>query len=251
MAKRNEIVDFLNKYLRSDGVGDASRNGLQVEGKPQVRKLAFGVSASAEFLRLAAAEGADLAVVHHGLIWDSPERVAGSFKLRLKTLLDAEMSLAAWHLPLDMHEKCGNSAQLLGFFDPADIKPFGEYHGSYIGMKGRLKLPLRLHDAADILKSRIGGDPVELAFGPEAIRTVGVISGGASAMIGQAIAEKLDLYISGDASEPVYEFAREGKINFISGGHYNTEKTGVLALKEIAAKRFRIKTVFIDVPNPF
>ncbi|MFA5162268.1 MAG: Nif3-like dinuclear metal center hexameric protein [Elusimicrobiales bacterium] len=251
MAGRDAIVKFADIYLHSAKIPDASLNGLQVEGARGVKKIAFGVSASYEFLRLAAAEGAQMAFVHHGLIWSKPAAIRGTFGGKIRLLLEHDMSLAAYHLPLDMHPETGNNAQIISWFGAANIKPFGDYHGNLIGLCGRLRRPLSTGEAAEILSGRIGGSPAVISRGPEKSRTIAVISGGASSMIEEAHEAGADLYISGDRSETVPEYCREAKMNFISGGHYNTEKAGILAFKEVIAAKFPVKTVFIDVPNPF
>jgi dinuclear metal center YbgI/SA1388 family protein len=251
MAKRDAIVEYLNKYLESDKIKDGSRNGLQVEGKEEVKKIVLGVSASAELFRLAAGEAADMVIVHHGMIWDNPNRITGTFYKRVKLLLDNDISLAAWHLPLDMHPVDGHNARLIRFFGATGITSFCDYHGQLIGFKGTLKKPVTLHEACDILGDNIGGEPVAFGFGPKMIRTIGVVSGGSSGMVLSGECDGLDLYIAGDCAEPVQEYCREAGLNFISGGHYNTEKPGILALKDLLAKKFGVRTVFIDVPNRF
>jgi len=215
MIKRDDILKFTSEYLRSDEISDPSCNGLQVEGSREVDKIAFGVSASGEFLRNAAAYGADMVIVHHGLIWDKPEIIKSVFKERIEILLDNEMTLAAYHLPLDMHEKTGNNAQIISWFGAAEIKAFGKYHGHAIGFCGLLRKPLTVDQAAEILRERIGGTPFAVKFGPEKVKNIDVISGGASQMIAEAHDEGAELYISGDCSEPVYEYCRETKVRVL------------------------------------
>ena len=251
MAGRDEIISFLDGQLHSDKIKDSSRNGLQVEGREEVKKIALGVSASAELFRLAAGEQADMVTVHHGLIWDGPKRIVGPFKKRVKLLLDNDMSLAAYHLPLDMHEEYGHNALIIRYFPVSGIKPFCSYQGQLVGFKGTLKKPVTIKEACDILQSHIGGKPIAYPFGPKLIKTIGVVSGGSSGMILTGECKGLDLYIAGDCIEPVQEYCREAELNFISGGHYNTEKPGMLALKDLLAKKFGVKTLYIDVPNQF
>jgi dinuclear metal center YbgI/SA1388 family protein len=247
---RDKIINFLNAYLDSARIKDASQNGLQVEGKAVVKKIAFGVSASLELFKRAVSAKADMIVVHHGLFWGRSRPVAGPFKEKLGILLANGITLAAWHLPLDRHPAAGNNAQILKLLGAGGSEPFGSYDGVTIGVKGRFKKPARLSGIKDILRSELGSRPLSFNFGPARIKTLGIVSGGAERMFEQAVAEGLDLFITGEVSEFVQEYAREHKANFISAGHYNTEKPGVRALEKLLRKRFKVKTEFIDVPNP-
>ncbi len=250
MTNRDKIVDFTNRYLDSGKVKDASQNGLQVEGKAEVKKIVFGVSASLELFRRAAAAGADMIVVHHGLFWGKSFPVRGPFRKKLETLLNGGITLAAWHLPLDKHPITGNNAQLLKFLGAQSLKPFAVYDGESIGLKGTFARPRPASEIIRTLRDRLSADIVSVNFGPKKIRTAGVVSGGGQRMFDQAIAAGLDLYITGEISEFVQETARENAINFIAAGHYNTEKAGIWALEKVLRARFRVKTEFIDVPNP-
>lgn len=250
MADRDKITDFINGYLDSVKIKDASQNGLQVEGRAEVKKIAFGVSASLELFRRAAASGADMVIVHHGLLWGRSEPVRGPFRKKLETLLNNGITLAAWHLPLDKHRTVGNNARILKFLGAGNMKPFGICDGETIGFKGAFLRPKALAEVIKALQKELSTTVLAFNFGKKRIRTLGVISGGGQRMFGQAIADGLDLYITGEASEFVQEKAREHGANFISAGHYNTEKPGVRALASLVRSKFNVKTEFIDVPNP-
>jgi dinuclear metal center YbgI/SA1388 family protein len=251
MARLRDIISFSDRELRSSSFSDASLNGLQVEGRPEVRRTALGVSASLEFLRRAAADGADLAIVHHGLFWKGHmEPVTGPLKKKLALLLESGMSLAAWHLPLDAHPRLGNNAALLRLLGASGLRPFGGYDGQNIGMSGTLKEPLSPQKAAALLAAGLDAKPLLFPYGPRPIRRVGAVSGGAARMFPQAAEAGLDLFVTGEAGESSQESARELGVSFISAGHYNTEKGGVLALGRLLERRFGIKTFFVDVPNP-
>ena len=247
---RDRIISFVDGYLDSKRIKDASLNGLQVEGKAEVKKIVFGVSASLELFRRAAAAGADMIVVHHGLFWGRSFPVRGPFRKKLETLLNGGITLAAWHLPLDKHPLTGNNAQLLKFLGAQSLKPFGTYDGETIGFKGTFARPRPVSEIIKILRHKLSAEILPLNFGPKKIRTVGVVSGGAQRMFEQAIEAELDLYITGEVSEFVQEMARENGANFIAAGHYNTEKAGVWALEKVVRAKFKVKTEFIDVPNP-
>jgi len=249
--QRDEIVRFLDHLLDVDSIPDYCPHGLQVEGRPEVRKVAVGVSASVELFRRAIDAGADLVLCHHGMIWDKDPRVVkGKLKQRLKLLLDHELTLLAYHLPLDAHEEHGNNALIARAMGLREIEPFAEYRGIKIGRRGRFPQPMQHSAFIDLVKRIFGGEPLVFPFGPDPIRTIGVVSGGAQGEIEQAIAAGLDAYLTGEASEFVQETAREGLITFVAAGHYRTETFGVRSLGERLSREFGIEAVFLDVPNP-
>ncbi len=243
MLKRDDILNALNKYLNTAKFDEA--NGLQVEGRAEVKKAAFGVSANIEFFRKAIAAGADLLITHHGLIWGKAQPVSGVFGRRVAALIKNDVNLASYHLPLDAHPVVGNNAQLAKALGLKNIKPFGDYHGDKIGFMGVLP---KAQSAAQLHK-KLGGEV--LAFGPKQIKTIAIVSGGAHSLIYDAITAKADLFITGSRDEYIQELCRDAGLNFIAMGHYNSERYGILALKEYIAKKFNIETIFIDVPNKF
>ena len=249
MVKCDDVLRFWNTYLDSASVADTSCNGLQVEGPQEIRKVVFGVSACLDLFERARATQADLICVHHGLLWGQTEPIAGLFGQRVKYLLQHNMGLAAYHLPLDKHSVIGNNACLLRSLNGQDVHPFGQYHGVQIGYCGNIS-PRPLAQAVATLEQFCQHKAQVLAFGPEMVRTVGVVSGGAYSLLPQAIAQKLDLYVTGILDEPAYEWCREGHINCIALGHYHSEKCGIRALMELTAKQFQIETEFIETQNP-
>lgn len=250
MVKRDAIVSHLNNYLRIAAVADSSRNGLQVEGSREVSKIVLGVSASLELLKKAVKSGAEMVIVHHGIVWDKPHIFKGALKEKLRLLFENNVNLLAYHLPLDMHEKTGNNIQILKYFGAGGIKPFGKYKDRHIGYKGTLRKPAALDKLAAILRAKLDSSPLCFSFGQTAVRKIGVVSGGGQGMLPEAIEEGLDLFITGEVSEFVQEMCREGKINFISAGHYNSEKAGIMALAGLISGKFGVKTEFADIPNP-
>ena len=250
MENRDKIIDHINRYLDSGKIKDASHNGLQVEGKAEVKKIAFGVSASLELFERAAASGADMVIVHHGLLWGRSVPVKGPFRKKLKTLLDNGLTLAAWHLPLDKHRTVGNNARILKLLGAGRPEPFGVYDGETIGFKGAFPRARTLAEVIKALQNELSADVLAFGFGTKKIRTLGVISGGGQKMFDQAIEAGLDLFITGEVSEFVQETAREHCANFVSAGHYNTEQPGVRALAALVCAKFGVETEFIDIPNP-
>ena len=248
MVNCEDIINFLNTYLNSAAITDASRNGLQVSGTPRVGKVAFGVSASLELFRKAQAVGAELIVVHHGLLWGQEQPVTGLFRERIAFLLKHNINLAAYHLPLDKHPVVGHNACLMRALQAERLQPFGDYHGTPIGFSGWVHTTLDKMVAS--LETCCQTKAQVLAYGPQEIGSVAVVSGGAHSLLPQAIAQKMDVYVTGVLDEPVQEWCREGHINCIALGHYNSEKPGILALLALVAKNFGVETDFIDVANP-
>ncbi|MCL2881036.1 MAG: Nif3-like dinuclear metal center hexameric protein [Treponema sp.] len=229
---------------------DNAMNGIQVDNDgSEIRKIAFSVDASLETCKRAAACGAGMLFVHHGLFWGKPLRVAGNHRLRLKFLLEHNICLYAAHLPLDQAPKVGNNAVLAHLLGLENIEPFGTYHGKKIGYKGTFPRPLAINDAVKKIsfmdRPLLGVYP----FGKTESVTCAVISGGAAAEALQAIEEHVDMYVTGEPSHEVYNECLEGKLNMIAGGHYNTEVWGVRELMKYCAGELNIDTEFIDVPT--
>ncbi|MBU0928199.1 MAG: Nif3-like dinuclear metal center hexameric protein [Spirochaetes bacterium] len=229
---------------------DDSLNGLQVgrSGGP-VEKVAFAVDACLESIRRAREAGAQALFVHHGLFWGKPVAITGGMRRRVAELLAADMALYACHLPLDAHPELGNNAVLARMLGLSDIQPFGEYHGVKLGLKGRLEPALSLDEAQRRVLPAGDAPRALLPFGPKSITTAAVVSGGAAFESLQAIAEGLDLYVTGEPSHSVYHAAMEAGLNFIAAGHYATETHGVKAVAERAARELGLRTVFIEYPT--
>jgi len=249
MIKCADVIHFLDTYLEIANIPDSSLNGLQVEGKAEISKIAFGVSASIQFFQQAKYAGADLLVVHHGLLWGKEQPITGLHGQRIAFLIKEGLALAGYHLPLDKHAIVGNNACLLRAINSHSIHPFGEYHGNLIGYCGSVNNS-PLDEIVKKLEDFCQTKAQVLPFGKPTINTVGIVSGGACSMLPQAIGQHLDLYVTGALDEPVQEWCREGHINCIALGHYNSEKAGVRALMELVSKRFQVQTEFIDVSNP-
>ena len=246
----------LDRYFRSlldiDGFAssDSSLNGLQVDNDgAEIRKVAFAVDACLESFERAAAGGAGLLFVHHGLFWGKPLALNGVHRRRVAALLEKNVALYAVHLPLDQHPELGNNAalaELLGIDEP---QPFGEYHGRKIGYKGRLSLPLTIEAAAKRIEYMGRPAPTLLPFGAKENLSCAVVSGGAAFEALQALDEGVDLYVSGEANHGVYHHALEGKMNVIAGGHYSTEVWGVRRVMARLAADTGLETEFIDAPT--
>ena len=251
MASRDQIVAFCDQLLEIASFEDYGPNGLQVPGAEEVSKVASGVSASLAFLEAAVESGSQLALVHHGLFWGGdPQALSEQMAARLGVLLAAQTSLAAYHLPLDAHPEIGNNALLCEELGFEQAGRFSELRGQPIGVIGRSSEGVEPDELRDRVAELLGRDPLVFAAGPERVHSIGIVSGGASGQIQDAIAAGLDAYLTGEPSEPVMAEAREGRIHFLAAGHYATETFGVRRLGQLVAERFEIEHEFIDVPNP-
>ena len=252
MASRDEILGFCGELLDVDSFEDYGPNGLQVPGNPEVTGIATGVTANLELLETAIASGAELVLTHHGLLWGSEASpLSVPMAARLRALLCAEASLAAYHLPLDAHPEIGNNALLrdaLGL-EP-DERPFGEAKGSTVGVVGRAADPIEVGELRRRLREAVGQDPLVFEAGPQRISSVGIVTGGGAFAIHEAGRLGLSALVTGEPSEPVMGEAREYGVHFLAGGHYATETFGIRRLGELVAERFSVRHEFIDVPNP-
>lgn len=245
MIKRDDLIRYLDDYLKVGEVEDYGPQGLQVEGKEDVETVVTGVSACRKLFEEAAVRSADMVIVHHGLFWEGESRVIkGLLKERLKILIENNITLLAYHLPLDKHPKVGNNAvaaRMLGLKKTAE---FAE-----IGLRGEVE-EIGIDDLVKKAEEIFGSSPLVFREGPETVRRLAVCSGSAPKKIGEAIELGLDAYLTGEVNEPVMNLAREGKINFIAAGHYATERLGIRALGDLIRNRFDIEVEFVDVPNP-
>jgi dinuclear metal center YbgI/SA1388 family protein len=252
MPDRDEILDWCDDLLDCGSFEDYGPNGLQVPGRREVSKVATGVSANLETLERAVQGGAELVMTHHGLLWgDEVAPLSVPMAARLRALLCADCSLAAYHLPLDAHPEIGNNAllrQALGL-EPDD-RPFGRAKGSAVGLIGRAPDPLDLDELARRLADAVGRAPLVFDSGPQRISTVGIVTGAGGFALHEAGPLGLDALITGEPSEPVMGEAREYGVHFLAGGHYATETMGIRRLGDLVADRFGVEHEFIDVPNP-
>ncbi len=248
-----QIVAALNEKLRIDAFQDASHNGLQV-GAPDARvtRVCCGVDASLSFFEAAAAQGADLLVCHHGLSWgDSLKRIAGLNYRQIEFLVEHKMALWACHLPLDAHTTLGNNAVILRLLGLRNRRPAGRYHGQVIGLSGELPRAMNRKAFADLLRRRLAPRLRVMPFGPERIRTVGIVSGGAADLIGDSDFSSLDAFVSGEPSLVGYNLACQLGVNAFFAGHYATERFGVQAVGRWLQRTFDLPVETIDLQVPY
>ncbi|HEU0028042.1 MAG TPA: Nif3-like dinuclear metal center hexameric protein, partial [Ktedonobacterales bacterium] len=251
-ADRDEITRFLDGYLDITRFRDIAPNGMQVIGKPRVRRVALGVSANLALIETAATKKADMLICHHGLFTDrDPRPILAREKRRLKALFDADLTLLGYHLPLDAHPEVGNNVQWLrrlGF--AVESLDFAVWQGQAIGAIGATEgQPPTLDALIEEVAAIAGGPPRVYAFGPQRIGRLAVSTGAAPNSLAEAIARGCDAYLTGETSEGTQALAREGAANFIAAGHYNTERLGVQALGDLLHDRFGVETFFIEIPN--
>ena len=248
MIERDALVHHLDNLLEVSRFKDYGPNGLQVEGRVQVRKLVSGVTASAAFIEAAAACGADAVLVHHGLFWRGHDgRVSGWLKKRLMALLARDISLFAYHLPLDAHPEFGNNAQLGARLKFTLEERFGEQQ---LGCIGRPAQPLTPAALTALLQYRLARQPLVLEGDGRPIRRVAWCTGGAQGYFEAAIAAGADAYLTGELSEPQAHIARETGVAFYACGHHATERYGAAALGAHLAQLFGLEHQFIDIDNP-
>jgi dinuclear metal center YbgI/SA1388 family protein len=246
MADRVEIEKSLGALLRPETFKDYGPNGLQVEGRREVRRIASGVTASRAFIEAALAAGADTLLVHHGLFWRGQDgRLTGWLAARVRHLMAADANLLAYHLPLDAHAELGNNAQLglrLGL--EADAR-FGDQD---------LGFSAAAHTTLDALASTVQEQlrraPVVVAGDGRPLRRVAWCTGGAQGYFEAAIAAGADAFVTGEISEPQAHLARETGVAFLACGHHASERFGAPAVAAHVAAQFGVEHVFIDIENP-
>jgi dinuclear metal center YbgI/SA1388 family protein len=245
------LVDYLDGFLEATTGKDPGINGLQVEGRSAVRKLATGVSACQELFEKANTAKADAILVHHGIFWRGLDpTLVGTQYRRVKVLIGSAMSLLAYHLPLDRHSQLGNNILGLRGLGLVDPLPFAEFEGQLTGFWGSFDSPLPVEEFVARCRELFQQEPTVFASGPDSITRAGIVSGGGASAIHDAIRLGLDAFVTGEPTEWVMNLARESRLNFVAAGHYATERLGVRALGEHLAERFGLEVEFIDVPNP-
>jgi dinuclear metal center YbgI/SA1388 family protein len=252
MATRDEIIAFCDEKLDAAAFGDYGPNGLQVPGAPEVGKVATCVSAHLEAIQRAVEAGAQLLIAHHGLFWEfHPRALSMPMAERLRAALGADLSIAAYHLPLDAHREIGNNALLceaLGLV--LSDEEFGEVKGRGIGVVGRDPRGIPAQALFERVRSVVSPSPLIFDTGPTTVRSVGVVSGAGSSALGSASHLGLDAFVTGEPAEHAMADAKEAGLHFIAAGHYATETRGVQRLGELIAAEFGVAHEFIDVPNP-
>ena len=246
--KINELLDYTGELLQVERFRDYCPNGLQVEGRSEVRTIVSGVTASMALLEAAAEAGADMVLVHHGYFWRNEDpRIRGMKRERLKFLLEHDINLAAYHLPLDAHAELGNNVQLGKVMDIAIDGMAGE---PAIIAHGRLKQPMTLEAFGLHIHRVLNRSPLLVGDMSKELKCVAWCTGAAQSHFDEAMALGVDAFISGEISEQTVHQARESGVAFIAAGHHATERYGVQALGSHLGDKFEIQHFFIDIENP-
>jgi dinuclear metal center YbgI/SA1388 family protein len=248
-VNRDVLTQYLNELLKPEGFKDYCPNGLQVEGREEIRSLVCGVTANQALLDLALANNADAILVHHGWFWRGESgAVTGIKRNRLKTLLANDINLYAYHLPLDAHPALGNNA---GLAKAAGWQQTGVFGEQGLGCIGISKLPVTVATLAANLEKLLGRAPFVLAESPEQpIGSVAWCTGGAQSYFEAAIEAGADVFVTGEVSEPMVHLARGTGVAYIAAGHHATERFGVQALGLNLADRFGIDVRYLEVDSP-
>ena len=246
--KINELQTYLTKIFQPEKFNDYCPNGLQVEGKSEIHKIVTGVTASMALLEAARNAGADAILVHHGYFWRGENQaITGNKKRRIAFLLQNDINLFAYHLPLDAHAEFGNNVMLgkalglpiTGYLDDKNILPYAE-----------LKQPKTLQNLVEDIGVKLGRAPQVIGEPNKSIKTIAWCTGAAQSYIEQAIGANIDVYLSGEISEQTVHSARESATSYIAAGHHVTERYGVQALGAHLAQKFDLAHEFIDIDNP-
>jgi dinuclear metal center YbgI/SA1388 family protein len=246
--QRDELARYLDQLLDAPRFRDYCPNGLQVEGRTEVKRIVSGVTASQALVEAAIAAGADALLVHHGYFWKGEDgRITGTRRRRIGLLLQHDISLFAYHLPLDAHAELGNNAQLAALLG---LTAEGRAGDQDILVHGRIAAPQPLAGFAAHVEARLARAPTVIGDPARRIERLAWCTGGAQGHFEEAIALGVDAFITGEISEPQVHLARETGVAFIAAGHHATERFGVQAVGGHLAARFGLEHSFIDVPNP-
>ncbi len=249
-VERNLLLQEIEQFLNVNAISDYCPNGLQVEGKAQIKRIVSGVTASQALIDAAIELQADAILVHHGYFWKGEDqRIVGMKQRRIKALLTHDINLLAYHLPLDVHPEVGNNVQLAQRLGLTVTGPLEPGNPRSVGLIGTLDTPLSAKDFAARIESVLSRAP--LVFDQhKPIQSVAWCTGGAQGYIEQAIAAGVDAYLTGEVSERTFHEAQENGISFFAAGHHATERYGVQALGEWLVKRFGIEHHYVECDNP-
>jgi dinuclear metal center YbgI/SA1388 family protein len=248
-ASLSAIVDYCDRSLRTRDIQDydGAANGLQVQNRGKVTRIAAAVDASLATVKLAVAAKANLLLVHHGLFWSPAHPWTGKRYDLLRWLLDNDLAVYSSHLPLDGHRTLGNNARLCAALGFKALQPFFFTHGQFLGFRTRAKVSRT--ELARRVQRATGAKPVLIPGGDEICRSIGVVTGGAGSDLKNAAREGVDTFITGEGPHWTYALAEDLGLNVIYGGHYATETFGVKALAADLSRRFKVPWSFLDHPT--
>lgn len=246
-----QLANHLKQFLMTDDYHDYGPNGLQVEGKAEINKMAFAVSATQESIQKAIDWQADALVVHHGLFWNfhGVRTITGPFGKRLKALINSGINLFGYHLPLDGHQEVGNAASLAKKMGLKNLAPFGLYKKMPTGIKGEIET-IDSNQLGKELEKILDHQIIHSEASSKKIKQIGIITGGANSGWKDAVALDLDAYITGEISEHDWHDAKEAGIHMYAGGHNATEQFGIQNLKNYLDEKFKIESIYFASDNP-
>lgn len=249
MATLSEITDFLDAELRIAEIPDypGALNGLQLENRGEVTKVAAAVDASLPVVRKAVEAGADLLVVHHGMFWQGVRPLTGAFFEKIRIAMDAGLAIYSSHLPLDVHPTFGNNALLAERLDIGGWQAFLPWKGLPVGLRSEVEMGL--DELIARAEKALGGAVHVCRGGSERVRRVGLVTGGAGSQVEEVAAAGVDVFITGEGPHWSFPLAEELGLNVIHGGHYRTETFGVRAIADELGRRFSVETEFVDHPT--
>lgn len=251
MVSRIQLMNTLDELLKPGQIKDYCPNGLQVEGTAQINKVVTGVTASKALLDAAVAQNADTILVHHGYFWrGEKEAITGMKKARLKLLLEHDINLIAYHLPLDIQPQLGNNAQLAKLLGIVSERGLEAGNKTSVAMAGRLSTPQTAAQFAELIETKLGRKPLVNLASDKLIETIAWCTGGGQNYIDMAAEQGFDAYLTGEASEQTIHTSTEMDIHFFAAGHHATERYGVKALGEHLAQTLGLDVQFIDIDNP-
>ncbi|MFQ3192958.1 MAG: dinuclear metal center YbgI/SA1388 family protein [Paraglaciecola sp.] len=250
-VSNSQLLELLNELLKPEKVQDYCPNGLQIEGKREINKLVTGVTASQALIDHAVSINADAILVHHGYFWKGESLcITGMKRKRIHTLLQHNINLYAYHLPLDIHPTLGNNAQLARLLGIVDVTPLEKHNAQSVVMQGTFSGGISPDKLSDLLSHVLTKKPLHESAYKTKIETVAWCTGGGQGYIELAAEKGIDAYITGEVSEQTIHTAREMNIHFYAAGHHATERFGVKALGEFIQQKLEIETVFVDINNP-
>ena len=251
MANLNEIIQWCDQTLKSHEFKDYAPNGLQIEGTSEVKKILCAVTASQTAIDAAVAYGADLLLVHHGYFWKGePYPITGMRGKRIKSLIQHDISLVGYHLPLDSHPTIGNNAAIADLLELEHIQALDPNERNPIGNIGYLKSAMSPEVFKQFASEKLGFDAIHLPADKTSIQKVGFCTGGAQDYIKKAADQDCDAYISGEVSERTFYEAQELNVHYYACGHHATEKYGVQRLAKAISEQFNIEYSYFELNNP-
>jgi len=247
-----ELESYLTELLKPQQIKDFTPNGLQIQGSENINKVITGVTASKALIDRAIAEQADAILVHHGYFWKNESYVIRGMKHdRIKALLLNDISLFAYHLPLDIHPTLGNNAQLARLFDIKEVEPLEVGNALSVAMQGHFEQPCNAEELSQLINRLLERDCLHIpAPSNKPIKTIAWCSGGGQGYIELAAEQGIDAFLTGEVSEQTTHIAHEMDIHFFAAGHHATERYGIKALGEHLAEKHGLEVIFVDIDNP-